>query len=121
MTKIVKPYQIECKTLEQVLPLLKVGTIYKYTPKYAQHIKEDNESLFIYYKEIPKLYNPRFEGLCKLISITGTGEWISDYHFSSLDGTSVVPNWRFLQVASDVYEEKDLNLNKSKRIIIFDL
>jgi hypothetical protein len=110
MTNTVKPYQSECQTLDQVLPLLKVGTIFTYSPKYAQRIKEDNESSFTFYKENPNLYRPTFVGLCKLTSITGTGEWITDYHFSSLDGKSVVPNWRFLQVASDVYEEKDLNL-----------
>ena len=109
MTNTVKPYQSECQTLDQVLPLLKVGTIYKYTPKYAEQIKKDNESGYSF-RLGTTLFKPTFVDLCKLTSITGTGEWITDYHFSSLDGTSVVPNWRFIQVASDFYEEKDLNL-----------
>lgn len=109
MTTTVKPYQSECQTLDQVLPLLKVGTIFTYTPKYAQKIKEDNESGYSF-RVGTTLFKPTFVGLFKLTSITGSGEWITDYHFSSLDGTLVVPNWRFIQVASDIYEEKDLDL-----------
>lgn len=109
MTNTVKPYQSECQTLEQVLSLLKVGTIYTYTPKYAEQIKKDNESGYSF-RLGTTLFKPTFVGLCKLTSITGTGEWITDYHFNSLDGKLVVPNFRFLQIASEVYEEKDLDL-----------
>jgi hypothetical protein len=110
MTNTVKPYQSECQTWEQVLPLFKVGTIYNYTPKFAQHIKEDNESSFIFRKETPHLYKPTFVGFFKLTAITGEGKYQSDFEFRSLDGKIVFPNHRFIQVASEVYEEKDLNL-----------
>ena len=105
-----KPYQSECQTWEQVLPLFKVGTVYKYTPKYEQHLKKNNEEEFIFRKETPHLYKPHFVGLFKLTSIKGEGKYQADFEFSSLDGTPVFPNHRFIQVASEVYDEKDLDL-----------
>ena len=109
MTNTVKPYQSECQTWEQVLPLFKVGTIYKYTPKYAQHVKKDNEEGFNTETGF-FLTSPKFVGLFKLTAITGEGKYQSDFEFRSLEGKIVFPNHRFIQVATDVYEEKDLNL-----------
>ena len=109
MTNTVKPYQSECQTWEQVLPLFKVGTIYNYTPKFAQHVKADNEEGFNTDTGL-FLLKPRFVGFFKLTAITGEGKYQSDFEFRSLDGKLVFPNHRFIQVASDVYEEKDLDL-----------
>ncbi len=105
MTNTVKPYQNEFQTWAQVLPLFKVGTIYKFTPKYAEWLEQEN-------KFIPDRpgCKKRFVGLFKLTAITGEGKYQADFEFDSLDGKPVFPNHSFIQVASEVYEEKDLDL-----------
>ena len=109
MTHIGKPYENEFQTWAQIRSLLKVGTVYKLTPKYAQQLKEDNEAGYSTEFDTP-LNTPKFVGLFKLISIALEGNFRGDYEFRSLDGERVFPALDYIQVASDVYEEKDLNL-----------
>jgi hypothetical protein len=109
MTHIGKPYENEFQVWAQILPLLKVGTVYKFTPKYAQQLKEDNEAGYSTEFDTP-LNSPKFVGLFKLISIACDGKYRADYKFTSLDGECVNPALDYIQIASDIYEEKDLDL-----------
>ena len=109
MTHTGKPYENEFQVWAQIRPLLKVGTVYKFTPKYAQQLKEDNEAGYSTEFDTP-LNSPKFVGLFKLISIAHKGQYRGDYEFRTLDGEWINPALDYIQVASDVYEEKDLNL-----------